>query len=54
MHIRSSEKIRLAVAPVVLLNAIATLIILVMALASVALLLFLAEVRYATARDLSD
>ena len=41
-------------APVVLLNVIATLIILVMALVSVALLRFLAEVRYATARDLSD
>lgn len=41
-------------APVVLLNVIATLIILVMALVSVALLQFLAEVRYATARDLSD
>ena len=54
MHIRSSEKIRLAVAPVVLLNVIATLVILVMALVSVALLRLLAEVRYATARDLSD
>jgi len=39
---------------VVLLNAIASLLILVMALVSVALLPFLAEVRYATARDLSD